>query len=196
MLSLLSPPQKNVEILFQNINSVYVSLPPSASAPPVVCLVLLHTVLGILCIVIFNVRVVCVYQVGAVFGDKCVCVVSGVPNYAASLDASSSVRQRGRRNNSNMDCNVEGGNGRYAWFRSVVRLPRLRDRVWDARLIHGGETEFQREGGIDKRNGGHTKKLLVGDRRSGDVEQDLVAVALAYNTVEVCMGNILHKQCV
>ena len=78
------------------------------------------------------------------------------------------------------------------WFRSVARLPSLRDRVWDARLIEGGI------GGGDGRKEFRRSRGEAGGEGGGEEDEDgrrhwrgdrpglgLVAVALAHNTVEV-----------
>lgn len=49
-------------------------------------------------------------------------------------------------------------------------------------------------GGVDG-EGEDMKRLLGGERRFGDTEQDLVAVALAHNTVEVCMVYLQNNTC-
>lgn len=93
---------------------------------------------------------------------------------------------------------------RRSWFRTVVRLPELTDRVWDARLIYGsgdlagGTDGFSQRGKTRDKEEGEGEgegviHALNEDRRSTAV--GMVAVALAHNCVEasVTLGAREHS---
>lgn len=126
-------------------------------------------------------------KVGAIFGDKCVRIVDGVPT-GAEIPAAAAPSAAG-------------------WFRAVACLPDLDDRVWDARLIGRdsadkaakgargrtptSRTTHRRDGRTDDADGlpgqGTQRKEDEGGRstRGGRAGMELVALALAHNSVEV-----------
>lgn len=115
-----------------------------------------------------------------IFGEKCVCIVDGVPTGADTSAAAADD-----------------------WFQDVVRLPDLDDRVWDARLIGpGNKGAGVRAGGGEliagcaERSGwGEGKEVPrqqgeggedgVGKESEERARMGLLAVALAHNSVEV-----------
>ncbi len=127
-------------------------------------------------------------KVGVIFGEKCVCIVDGVPTGADTSAAAADD-----------------------WFQDVVRLPDLDDRVWDARLIGEGSKGAgagARGGGelsatcADRSDSGEGKKVPrldgekgedgVGKQREERARMGLLAVALAHNSVEVGQSRVPH----
>jgi len=129
-------------------------------------------------------------KVGVIFGEMCVCIVDGVP---AGADTSAAATAD--------------------WFQDVVRLPDLDDRVWDARLIGagskgGGAGAGGTEGEVhaccaESSDTGKGKEVRRWEGKGGEdgmgkQREDragkglgLLAVALAHNSVEVCMQSRL-----
>lgn len=155
------------------------------------------------------------YQVGAIFGDKCVHVVHGVPTGADALPCLSRRRETagdtgpaleslstgaappsdGRRPTENnaggcemAEC-VDATLPRRFWFRKAVHFTDLDDRVWDARLISGGAS-FADDAGSgtveDVARGGTDGDGGKDEERRWKSEGvGMVAIALAHNVVEV-----------
>lgn len=108
-----------------------------------------------------------------------------------------------------MPTGADSLNTAVARFRVVVRLPDLDDRVWDARLICGGEKEKDKAGqtstssaigNAERPDGGNTVPCQAAERatdpeegegngrkRGGGAGMGLVAIALAHNSVEVSL---------
>lgn len=83
---------------------------------------------------------------------------------------------------------------RRCWFSGVVSLPALEDRVWDARLIGGGD---DRDGNATNKSDELPNTGVRGEQEEDEGREDgrrrarrsnmaMVAVALAHNSVEVC----------
>lgn len=121
-------------------------------------------------------------KVGAIFGEKCVRVVDAVPTGAGTNTAAAATASS-------------------AWFRDVVHLPDMDDRVWDARLVDSregqgaGGTEFpssvlptgetQRPERVKQAPCQDGESAEDGRRRGRRAGMGLLAVALAHNLVEV-----------
>lgn len=146
----------------------------------------------------------------AVFGDRCVRIVDGVPTgkdvfsgtrrtgascVAAQIGQEGSSTNTGGKgppencsgdrstaaNHPEDGDSTEGGKliPRCPWFRAIAEIPELDDRVWDARLIRGGD-----------RCGDHftqpeNEQQVMEKAFGNSAARRLVAIALAHNYIEV-----------
>lgn len=140
--------------------------------------------------------------VGTVFGDGYLRIVGGVPggnrddllgspagespgglpsDGVAHGDGDADPRGVGPSAETEVSTEEQVHDPRRSWFEAIAELPELDDRVWDARVVEGG----QRSCGAGDTWRDEQPRGAEGGRNSEAGAMGLVAVALAHNVVEV-----------